>query len=151
MIFRSSQVGICYFPRGYYIPMASPLYFPWNGCFLTPWFQPRSSGAGVNTSSREFDVYGDQWEFPRASSRCWVVPPPSNSGKWRLWLGSPTKNHSNPGGDCFLGRGTAQAICFFSDSELPKLKLFATQACFTLIGFRAVFLPHLVMLSHAHD
>ena len=36
----------------------------------------------------------------------WVVPPPSNSGKWRFRLGFPTKNAiNNPGGDWNPGRG----------------------------------------------
>ena len=40
----------------------------------------------------------------------WVVPPPSNSGKWRFRLGSPTKNMIILVVTGILGRGTTQAV-----------------------------------------
>ena len=42
----------------------------------------------------------------------WVVPPPSNCGKWRFRLGSPSLHmFHNPGGDdCILGGGRTQDI-----------------------------------------
>ena len=44
----------------------------------------------------------------------WVVPPPSNGGKWRS-IGIPTKKTDNPGGDCYSARGTTQYF-----SSLPQ-------------------------------
>ncbi len=52
----------------------------------------------------------------------WVVPPPSNSGKWRFRLVSPTKHITNPGGDdCILGRGTTQPIPWLLVKHPPTL------------------------------
>ena len=41
----------------------------------------------------------------------WVVPPPSNSGKWRFWLGFPIKNVTKSWWSrLHPGRGTTQRI-----------------------------------------
>ena len=53
---------------------------------------PRISDLEILFRSRETIRVGYAFFFKGNWNMFWVVPPPSNSGKWRFRLGSPTKN-----------------------------------------------------------
>ncbi len=93
----------------------------------SPRFCPTIHGADVlNYTTKK--VKKNNWGVLRVLGRenlTWVVPRPSNIGKWRFGSGSPTKNIKPVG--LLPGSGTTQNLI---DFNIPKILFQQTFGCF---------------------